>query len=125
MPGLAAQSRVGNNFELASLRREIGEKRRNGYFFVISEFRSAKPSWQFWKHFRKGAIGKTLLDAGTDYLFEGANDLVVDTPSMTDLFAGASIPATQIHDFGQTDDVYHTNYFERAETLEFIRQAFG
>ncbi len=125
VPGLAAQSRVGNNHELASLRREINGAQRDRYFFVISDFKSDKPSWQFWKHFQKGKIKNLLLDVGTDYVFTGKNDLVVDTPSMTDLFDGAKISREHIHDFGSQDDVTHTNYFERAETLDFIRQSFA
>jgi hypothetical protein len=29
-------------------------------------------------------------------------------------------PATRRHDFGTTDTVHHTNYFEQPQTLDFI-----
>ncbi|MEW8436488.1 MAG: hypothetical protein AB2629_20925, partial [Candidatus Thiodiazotropha sp.] len=94
------------------------------YFFVISDFDSEKVGWKFWKVFRKGKLKMKLADIGTDILFDGKNDLVVDTLSMTNLKDNLDIPDTQILDYDTQDKVIHTNYFEQAETLKFIRQSF-
>ncbi|MEW8367002.1 MAG: hypothetical protein AB2700_12225, partial [Candidatus Thiodiazotropha taylori] len=61
---------------------------------------------------------------GTDILFEGKNDLVVDTLSMTDMTDELIIPDSQILDYGTQSKVIHTNYFEQAKTLAFIRKSF-
>ena len=74
-----------------------------------------KPGWKFWKWFRKG----TLFDAGADLIFPGANDLVVDTVSMTDV-PGNVIQPGDLLDFGTGDVVHHTNYFEQKDTLDFM-----
>lgn len=123
VPGLAGQSRVGNNHELLSLRSYANPHAAKDYFFVISDFESEKVCLRFWEVFRKGKLKKKLADIGTDILFDGKNDLVVDTPSMTNLKDDLAIPDSQILDFGTQDKVIHTNYFEQASTLEFIRQS--
>ncbi|MGD9170986.1 MAG: hypothetical protein PVI97_13125 [Candidatus Thiodiazotropha sp.] len=124
VPGLAGQSRVGNNYELLSLRSYANPHAARDYFFVVSNFESEKAGWKFWKVFRKGKLKMKLADIGTDTLFDGKNDLVVDTLSMTNLKDGLAIPDSQILDFDTQDKVFHTNYFEQARTLEFIRQSF-
>jgi hypothetical protein len=124
VPGLAGQSRVGNNYELLSLRSYANPHAARDYFFVVSNFESEKAGWKFWKVFRKGKLKMKLADIGTDTLFDGKNDLVVDTLSMTNLKDGLAIPDSQILDFDTQDKVFHTNYFEQARTLEFIRESF-
>ncbi len=125
VPGLAGQSRVGNNYELLSLRDYQYPKAKRNYFAVISDFESEKTGWKFWKVFRKDQLKKKLADIGTDVLFDGKNDLVVDTPSMSSLTDDLKIPSGHILDFGTQDKVIHTNYFEQAETLDFIRRNFS
>ena len=122
VPGLAAQSRVGNNRELISLRQTPGEL-VGRYFAVKSNFESDKPGWKFWRYFRD--IGDHAIDALSDLVFEGDNDLVVDTGSMIDLSDKLLIPSEQILDFGTTDEVHHTNYFAQAQTLDFFREMLG
>ncbi|MEW8242594.1 MAG: hypothetical protein AB2728_17540 [Candidatus Thiodiazotropha sp.] len=124
VPGLAGQSPAGNNYELLSLRSYANPHAARDYFFVISDFDSEKVGWKFWKVFRKGKLKMKLADIGTDILFDGKNDLVVDTLSMTNLKDNLDIPDTQILDYDTQDKVIHTNYFEQAETLKFIRQSF-
>jgi hypothetical protein len=115
VPGLAAQSRVAGNPELSRL---SARPQREGvdYALIGSDFQPADPGWRFWRWFRKGR----LVNAAADSVFPGANDLVVDTDSMLDL-AGA----TARHDFGRSETVHHTNYFEQNATLAFIRKRFG
>jgi hypothetical protein len=120
VPGLFAQSRVGNNAELLSLRQ--GPQRMDGrYFAVQSNFESESPGWRFWRAFRQ----PHLVDSLADLVFAGHNDLVVDTGSMTDLADALSIPAGQVLDFGTSDAIHHTNYFAQAATLGFIQARLG
>jgi len=122
VPGLMAQSRVGNNGEMISLRQPPGAL-AGRYYAVKSDFASGKPGWQFWRYFRN--IGDHAKDTLADLVFEGQNDLVVDTGSMVDLCDDLSIPAEQVLDFGTTDVVHHTSYFAQARTLDFIRESLG
>jgi len=122
VPGLAAQSRVGNNAELLSLRRSDAAP-AGRYFAVRADFESEKHGWQFWKYFRR--MGDRAVDALADCVFEGKNDLVVDTGSMTELSRELAFPPEQVYDFGTQDRVHHTNYFEQPETLAFIQSQLG
>lgn len=122
VPGLAAMSRVGNNHELVTLRQWAPDV-RNRYFVVQSNFEPDDARWKFWQWFRRDR----LLDHAADAVFDGHNDLVVDTPSMTGFSSDTSfsIPRAQLHDFGTSSTVHHTNYLRQEETLEFIRRALG
>ncbi len=115
IPGLFAQSRVGNNPEIERLRlsEPVSPPR---YFAVTSNFETEKAGWQFWRWFRRDKI----LDAAADAIFDAANDLVVDTSSMDDLGPDAS-RASVICDFGTNDTVYHTNYFRQKATLAALQ----
>ncbi len=119
VPGLAAQSRVGNNRELLSLRQVAGMS-PDRYFAVTSNFESEQVGWEFWKYFRK--IGARAKDVAADLVFDGHNDLVVDSGSMVDLSDDLYIPGAQVLNFGPTDEVHHTNYFTQPRTLEFIQE---
>jgi hypothetical protein len=132
VPGLAAQSREGANNELLNLRASytgLTDSARNklhrNYFYLTSNFETNDPGWKFWRYFRKDK----LLDLATDAVFEGDNDLVVDTQSMTSLddqFDTSSIPTKHIERFGErTDRVHHLNYFQQPETLTLLRTAFN
>lgn len=122
IPGLAGQSRVGNSPELLRLRANNGNVPQD-YFAVLSNFEPAAVGWAFWKKFVKWK--DNLANLGADLVFEGENDLVVDTSSMTDLFDSVNIPQTHIRNFGTTDYIHHTNYFQQSETIKFIGQSFG
>jgi hypothetical protein len=122
VPGLAAQSRSGDNPELISLRQGACSA-AGRYFAVQSNFESEQHGWRFWKYFRQ--LGDQATDALTDLVFEGHNDLVVDTGSMVDLSDHLSIPDEQVLDFGTTSVVRHTNYFAQPKTLDFIRERFA
>lgn len=122
VPGLSAQSRVGNNRELLSLRQPPGAV-AGRYFAVKANFESEQPGWNSWRYFRR--IRDRTKDALADLVFEGDNDLVVDTGSMVDLSDEVHIPAEQVLDFGTNDRIHHTSYFAQPEIVEFIRQALG
>jgi hypothetical protein len=116
VPGLAAQQRIGNNAELQSLRGSPPDP-VGRYFAVRSNFEPDAVGWRFWRYFRKDRA----VDLGADVVFDGDNDLVVDSGSMVELSDDVDIPAGQVHDFGTTGDVYHTNYFGQPDTLRFIQ----
>ena len=121
VPGLAAMSRVGNNHELATMRLWAPEV-RNRYFVVQSNFESTDPGWKFWRWFRKDR----MLDHVADAVFDGPNDLVVDTASMTGFSSQTTftLPGSQVLDFGTSAVVHHTNYLRQPQTLAFVRRAF-
>ena len=56
----------------------------------------------------------------SEKIFAGPNDLVVDTPSMVNFQDGFQLPRSQTLDFGTTDRVHHTNYFEQRRTISAL-----
>ncbi|HVT44312.1 MAG TPA: CHAT domain-containing protein [Thermoanaerobaculia bacterium] len=79
-------------------------------------------------------IWKRLIDAGTDQVFGSANDLVVPTEASWKSGERASwIAADQIACYGRGgnlapadgDDVPHTGFFDRPETLELISRVLS
>jgi pimeloyl-ACP methyl ester carboxylesterase len=122
VPGLASQSRVGNNAELIRLTRAPWISTPK-YYAVTSKFRpsdDAAPWWQFWKRFTQ--LPGEILSYGADVIFKVDNDLVVDTASMSQICGGA-IPKRQIYDFGASPKVHHCNYFRQKETVDFLTQS--
>jgi pimeloyl-ACP methyl ester carboxylesterase len=115
IPGLACQSRVENNEELARIRAMPPHPQ---YFSVRSNFEPDAVGWKFWKLFR----GDRAADMAADLIFAGENDLVVDTRSMTE-FSSAAFPKDRIRDFGTNGRVHHVNYFRQPETVEFLRSS--
>jgi hypothetical protein len=127
IPGLAGQSREGANGEILRLREaftrrpaaERQERFLDRYWFLTSNFETEDAGWRFWRHFRKA----NLADAATDRVFEGENDLVVDSVSMTDLADGTRAAGGQTHGFGTSSLVHHCNYFQQEATVELLRRA--
>jgi pimeloyl-ACP methyl ester carboxylesterase len=122
VPGLDAQSRVGNNREINSLRSGVFDP-ANRYFAVQSNFESEAVGWRFWKAFRN--IKTRVMDVGADTIFDGNNDLVVDTQSMSEFSDTVRLPVSQVLDFGTNSNVHHTNYFQFEETMDFIQESFS
>jgi Predicted acetyltransferases and hydrolases with the alpha/beta hydrolase fold len=134
IPGLAGQSKIPNNFELQELRSGAADIPAS-YSFLRSNFEPFIEDyrWGFLKYFTR--FGTAIRDASADLVFPGANDLVVDTDSMTYVKdapptptstapAAAPVPAEQIHDFGTSKTVHHLNYFAQPATLDFIESRF-
>ena len=90
------------------------------YYAVQSNFETADPGWKFWQYFRKDKAA----DVVTNVIFEGPNDLVVDTSSMTDFGVPNLQLAAQPWDFGTTDQVWHCNYFRQPQTIAYLTQSF-
>lgn len=122
VPGLLGQAKVSNSEELNRLNRDC--KIIPTYFAVLSDFEPTSPGWEFWKYFVN--VGDRVKDVAADLVFEGPNDLVVDTSSMRVLAVlPQAIFINDVYDFGKTDRVHHTVYFRQPETVGFISQCLG
>jgi len=117
VPGLFGQAAISNNGELLRLRTGSPVVRAE-YFAVRSNFEPKSEGWKFWRYFRK----TTMLDPLADAVFNGENDLVVDTVSMTDFGKNISIKAEE--NFETSADVHHCNYFRQKRTIDFIAKSF-
>jgi pimeloyl-ACP methyl ester carboxylesterase len=115
IPGLCAQSRILNNNELKALLWP--PKQLPQYHAVTSTFRPPAVGWEFWKVF---CDWTQLASTAEDRIFPAANDLVVDTDSMTE-----NIQVESTLTFGEADHVYHTIYFRQPKTIRFIRESLG
>ena len=123
IPGLAAMSRVGNNHELNAL-NVMNAAPQADYFAVTSDFEPDPLKWRFWRMFSARAA-----DTAVDHLvFRQANDLIVDTTSMT-YHAWGPNPVLENNPvfrcFDRHEGVHHTNYFRNAKTTEFLTEALG
>jgi hypothetical protein len=125
IPGLAAMSRVENNYELNALSQRASLPLQ--YFAVTSEFTPPPIGWKFWNVFC--AFGQRAAAAADNLIFRDANgnpcknDLVVDTLSMTE-YAFPAVPhVDSVCTFGPDEHVFHTVYFQNAKTIDFIRKS--
>jgi hypothetical protein len=123
VPGLDAQSRTGNCEELRRLRTNTGTADFSSapiqYFAVKSNFEPQAIGWDFLRVFSKPM--QRIADSAADYVFDGPNDLVVDTTSMAEVADGRTVSIA--HDFGTSPTVHHTNYFVQPETAKAIRDS--
>ena len=88
---------------------------------ITSNFEPTDPGWRFWQYFRKDH----LLDRVADYVFDGENDLVVDTGSMTSLFDDpAGLKPKCILNYQKSPLVHHVNYFRQPQTIAAISETF-
>ena len=120
IPGLAAQSMTGDNTNIVRLREGVTRDISDRYFAVTSAFKPVAPGWEFWKYFQNP--GSRIASHLTHRVFAGANDLVVDTDSMTRLSDDLVIAPGQTLAL-QSDALHHLIYFERADVLQFIERS--
>lgn len=121
IPGLASQAMVSNAEELNRLNRSYTNCAE--YYAVRSAFAPTDPGWEFWKYFTQ--VGDRVKEWAADLVFAGANDLVVDTASMTVLAKPPhAVDITRLYDFKTNPKVYHTVYFQQDETAKFIADCF-
>jgi hypothetical protein len=121
IPGLSGQSAVQNNFEIRWLRQAVPACLPR-YFAITANFESSDPGWKFWQYFRRDQ----LLDRAAEWVFDGANDLVVDTGSMLSLFDAEAAPRPEcVHTWEKSATVHHCNYFRQAETIKAIARALA
>lgn len=65
------------------------------------------------------ALAGFLADRLTDRLWQNdANDLVVDTASMTSFGKGATLPDASVFNYAGKDVIYHTIYFAQTRTCD-------
>jgi pimeloyl-ACP methyl ester carboxylesterase len=121
IPGLMGQSMVSNNEELNRLNRECANA--PAYYAVRSDFEPTQPGWEFWKYFVNA--GQRAADWTADLVFEHANDLVVDTASMTVLASTPLVSIQKLYDFKRNDTVHHIVYFRQPDTVKFIIDSLG
>jgi pimeloyl-ACP methyl ester carboxylesterase len=122
VPGLAGQSRVGNNAELDRLNRAKWISTPT-FHAVISNFQPQEKDaqwWQVWKLLRNPA--DKVLHWGANAIFQEKNDLVVNTESMTRV-CQSPIEESQIYDFGDSPTVHHCNYFRQDQTAGWLTAA--
>lgn len=65
-----------------------------------------------------------IADFATNAIFDGPNDLVVDTGSMINFGVPNFRLADAPHDFGTTNKIWHCNYFRQPETIGYITAKF-
>ena len=68
-------------------------------------------------------VGTRTADWAADMVFDAANDLVVNTASMTVLAKppnAVDIHLKKIYSYQPDRNVYHTMYFRQKETARFI-----
>jgi pimeloyl-ACP methyl ester carboxylesterase len=118
VPGLASQSRVANNYELLRLFADEWA-RPLSLHSISSDYAPPSPDawWKFWQYFRQ--IPGRVADWGADAIFDGPNDLVVDTASMTAL-GDLAIPAGRRLAFASDNGVHHCSYFRQPATVSFL-----
>jgi pimeloyl-ACP methyl ester carboxylesterase len=131
IPGLASQSRVSNNAEMLRLFASPWPTRPQ-FHAVIGNFRPVESDagWRFWR--RLTNVGDQLKYGAADLIFDGPNDLVVDTGSMQGPMdgdrSGPGLDAlarlafdTRVTMFNDSPTVHHTNYFRQPETINAMR----
>ena len=122
IPGLAAQSRIENNFERKAM--ELRPLRPPTYFGITGDYEPPEIGWKFWTVFCdwKSRAADSLVDR---LVFPDQNDLVVDTKSMTEYGFGPNIAAHDLCCFAANDHVHHTIYFRQKRTVDHIRRVLS
>ncbi len=119
VPGLAAM-RPGGDFIRLLNRRQAGQPRPDTTFYcaVTSEFTAyTKDPHEPPELPRRLLMG--LVDRVADRVLGEANDLVVNTASMTAIDGGGAFIKDHLH-FERTPHIYHTNYFGRPEVVDAL-----
>ena len=120
IPGIAAQSQTGDNSSIIKLREGAAGATLPDYYAVQSDFEPKSPGWAFWRYFQN--VGQRVADIGADIVFNGPNDLVVDTSSMAELSDKVTLSAKNTYVYQKGEEVHHLNYFEQPETIQFFRK---
>jgi pimeloyl-ACP methyl ester carboxylesterase len=120
VPGLQSMSYVSNNLELDALWQDgallTGGGRRE-LFVISSDYEPANdtPWWNLWQQLK--SVPMRAANSAADTLFDGANDLVVDTRNMRPKEA---VVVTGSLAYVTSDHVHHVNYFSQVRTVSQI-----
>jgi pimeloyl-ACP methyl ester carboxylesterase len=118
VPGLASQQRTSNNPETTRL---FAEKWLASPVFaaVTADFQpqSGAPLWKVWERLK--AAGAQLVAGAADAVFDGANDLVVDTAAMNFLGTHHAVQPADLLALGP-GNTYHTSYFTDDRVTSFL-----
>ena len=119
VPGLASQQRTHDNQETARLFNQAWLA-RPALYAVRANFEpdTSLPIWRFWARLKNAPVA--ALDGLADLVFEGANDLVVDTGSMDYLGQPALASMAQTLDLGPDSQTWHTSYFRDPQVVAFL-----
>lgn len=120
VPGLASQQRTSNNAETRSLfaQQWLGSPR---FALVSADFQPSTnaPLWQVWDRLK--TAGAQIVAGAADGVFDGPNDLVVDTAAMG--FLGALQPPQSIERVALgAGNTYHTSYFRDPRVTALLDQ---
>lgn len=121
IPGLLAQGSAESLFAMQRLRPTTGEAPPR-WFAIRASFEPEPTGWRFLKRF--ALVGLDSADGTGDQIFGDANDLLVDSRSMTALGDAMQIPPERTLDFASSGVVHHWNYFEQPETVRFLGDVF-
>lgn len=123
VPGLSAMSPEGDFISAINLPRGAPQ---NSYCVVTSEFapriiseNEVEPKEMPLRF--AAAISEGLV---TQLMKGAANDIVVDTKSMSAIHSGIGHAVADALNFGATPLVYHTNYFSRPEVTNALARWF-
>lgn len=118
VPGLASQQRIVDHAESQRLFSDRWLIRPE-FSAVTADFEPNvnEPAWKFWTRFRHP--GLQLANVGADFLFPGANDLVVDTDSMTYL-GDPPQGKPDVLQLGKSATTHHTSYFRDPKVIAFL-----
>lgn len=119
VPGLLAQSRVGNNIELRELGLKGAKTKLRGMGVVFKPDEVRQPAWKFWKRFSN--LGSQGLYYVGDMIFQQPNDLVVDFDSMDQLELpqpGKVVARlTEWESLGESSSTHHCSYFRDEKAI--------
>lgn len=120
VPGLMAQSRVGNNLEIERLFPLPTAASLAGIGGEFKPDEAREPVWKFWKRFSN--IADQAKFHGADIIFGQPNDLVVDVDSMNQLGnPAARLGGVDWCDLGTSPRTHHCSYFRDERTIQFLR----
>jgi pimeloyl-ACP methyl ester carboxylesterase len=120
VPGLASQQRTNNNAETRCL---FADKwlTTPAFAAVAANFEPTTnaPLWHVWERLKNA--GAKVVAAGADMVFDGPNDLVVDTAAMRFLGPHHAVQPADLLDLG-SGNTYHTSYFQDRRVTAFLDQ---
>ncbi|HUE89314.1 MAG TPA: CHAT domain-containing protein [Vicinamibacterales bacterium] len=121
VPGLAAM-RPDGEFITTLNRRQEGQPEAGAvsYFAITSEFKPVIIGGDHKPQELPARLVLALADGLVDDVMKEANDLVVNSASMTAIDSEIGTFVRDTFAFGQTPQVYHTTYFTRPEVTNAL-----